>query len=362
VLTNQRQELFGDQSAQVEEESCRKSLKSSEEQLQHLQLEQKQLTAQKEALNENILKADTAFVTHQAKQQQRQEELHTQLARMGFSTIESAVAGILSEEAYKILTKQWDLLKTEQTSILQSVKDLGALYSELVKKRHSDKSEGELNNSIAETDQQISSHGQRIGIITERLHRDKENNLKLADKIKAKETQEKEYHRWKQLSDLIGDATGNTFSKFAQELTLQQVMRLANDHLKRLSDRYLIKHVKQDNLDELFIMDTFHGNAERSVKTLSGGESFLVSLSLALGLSDLAGKNTMIGSLFIDEGFGTLDQNTLDVALSSLEKLQNETNRTIGIISHVPALKERVTTQIELIKDASGYSQLMVRS
>jgi len=151
------------------------------------------------------------------------------------------------------------------------------------------------------------------------------------------------------------------FSKFAQELTLQQVLRLANNHLKRLSDRYLIKHVRQNNLDELFIIDTFHGNAERSVKTLSGGESFLVSLSLALGLSDLAGKNTMIGSLFIDEGFGTLDQNTLDVALSSLEKLQNETNRTIGIISHVPALKERVTTQIELVQDASGYSSLTVR-
>jgi len=362
VLTKQRQELFGDQSAQVAEESCRNSLKSSEALFQQQQLVQKQLTAQTEALQKNVLKVNTAFVTQERHQQHRQDELLKQLAPLGFLSIESARANIISESGYKALIAQWEQLKTAQTSILQSVKDLTAQHSELVEKKQSDKEESELNSSIAEMDLKISSHGQRIGIITERLHRDTENNLKLADKIKAKEKQEKEYHRWKQLSDLIGDATGNTFSKFAQELTLQQVMRLANVHLKRLSDRYLIKHVKQDNLDELFIMDTFHGNAERSVKTLSGGESFLVSLSLALGLSDLAGKNTMIGSLFIDEGFGTLDQSTLDVALSSLEKLQNETNRTIGIISHVPALKERVTTQIELVKDASGYSSLNIRS
>jgi exonuclease SbcC len=86
-----------------------------------------------------------------------------------------------------------------------------------------------------------------------------------------------------------------------------------------------------------------------------------VSLALALGLSDLAGNKTRIESLFIDEGFGTLDQETLDTALSALEKLQHETNRTIGIISHVEALKDRITTQIELMKDASGNSKLLVR-
>jgi len=362
ALTKQRQDLFGDQSVQSAEEQARKQLKSSEELLQRGMLEQKQLTARREALEVNIVKEKEAFTTLHANQQLLQEQLRTQLAKLGFPTIEQAAAHILSEETHQHLTEQWELLKNSQTSIRQSVNDLTAQYTGLTKEKQSDQSESELNTSIFGQDQQITAQGQRIGIITERLHRDQENTRKLADKIKGKEQQEMEYHRWKQLSDLIGDATGNTFSKFAQELTLQQVMRLANEHLKRLSDRYLIKHVKQENMDELFIVDTYHGNAERSVKTLSGGESFLVSLSLALGLSDLAGKNTLIGSLFIDEGFGTLDQNTLDVALSSLEKLQNETNRTIGIISHVPALKERVTTQIELVKDASGYSTLVIRS
>ena len=196
--------------------------------------------------------------------------------------------------------------------------------------------------------------------LKEKLNIDTQNKQKQKERLILIDKQTQEFNRWNELSMLIGDATGNKFSKYAQELTLKQVLNLANKHLKLLSDRYKIKHVKTDNLDDLFVVDFYHGNAERSVQTLSGGESFLVSLSLALGLSDMAGQNTVIGSLFIDEGFGTLDQDTLDVALSALEKLQSETNRTIGIISHVPALKERVTTQIELKKDASGYSTLQI--
>jgi exonuclease SbcC len=94
---------------------------------------------------------------------------------------------------------------------------------------------------------------------------------------------------------------------------------------------------------------------------LSGGESFLVSLSLALGLSDLAGNKTQINSLFIDEGFGTLDAETLDVAISALENLQ-ASGKMIGIISHVEALKERIGTQIEVSKQPGGYSKIIVKS
>jgi exonuclease SbcC len=102
------------------------------------------------------------------------------------------------------------------------------------------------------------------------------------------------------------------------------------------------------------------GGMRRSVKTLSGGETFLMSLALALGLSDLASKNVEINSLFIDEGFGTLDPETLDVTLDTLERLQAESNKTIGIISHVSTLKERIQTQIVLDRNAQGYSQLKV--
>ena len=93
--------------------------------------------------------------------------------------------------------------------------------------------------------------------------------------------------------------------------------------------------------------------------TLSGGETFLISLALALGLSDLAGRNVQIHSLFIDEGFGSLDENSLDLALSTLENLQSS-GKTIGIISHVKLLKERIGTQLQVQKQSSGFSTLQV--
>ena len=97
------------------------------------------------------------------------------------------------------------------------------------------------------------------------------------------------------------------------------------------------------------------------MRTLSGGETFIVSLALALALSDLASKNVKIESLYIDEGFGSLDPEALDVAISTLEQLQVESNKTIGIISHVDSLKERIETQIQLEKNSSGFSKIIIK-
>ena len=160
------------------------------------------------------------------------------------------------------------------------------------------------------------------------------------------------------LKDIIGSADGKVFRAFAQGLTLKKLTELANRHLLQLNGRYLI-HKPNDKDLALEIIDQHHANNIRSIHTLSGGESFLVSLALALGLSDLAGRNTQIKSLFIDEGFGTLDESALDLAITTLENLQSIGKR-IGVISHVHALKERITTQIQVQKKGSGFSDLVI--
>jgi len=134
----------------------------------------------------------------------------------------------------------------------------------------------------------------------------------------------------------------------------------------RLTDRYqlLIREqgdaTQDKNLDQLMVIDQYQGDLLRSVETLSGGESFLVSMALALGLSDLAARNIKINSLFIDEGFGSLDPDTLDMAITTLEKLQAEDGKTIGIISHVDTLKERIVCQVKVNKGGNGYSSIEV--
>jgi exonuclease SbcC len=160
------------------------------------------------------------------------------------------------------------------------------------------------------------------------------------------------------LAELIGSADGKKFSEFAQGLTLTRLTELANRHLNRLTDRYRITRNPQEYLD-LLVVDHYQADSTRSMNSLSGGESFLVSLALALGLSELAGHKTQIETLFIDEGFGTLDADALEVALTALEILQG-TGKMIGIISHVEALKERVSTQINVRKGVGGISTLRV--
>ncbi|MBS7780675.1 AAA family ATPase [Acidovorax sp. CCYZU-2555] len=164
---------------------------------------------------------------------------------------------------------------------------------------------------------------------------------------------------WQHLDGLIGSAKGDKFRKFAQGLTLDHLLNLANRHLLRLHGRYLLVR-KPTGALEMDIVDSWQGDVARDTRTLSGGESFLVSLALALALSDLVSRKTSIDSLFLDEGFGTLDGDTLEVALTALDAL-NASGKMIGIISHVEALKQRIPAQIRVEKGGGvGYSKLVI--
>lgn len=159
------------------------------------------------------------------------------------------------------------------------------------------------------------------------------------------------------LNGLIGAADGAKFRKFAQGLTLSHLVYLANQQLNRLHGRYQLQRQANDNL-ALEVVDTWQADGVRDTKTLSGGESFLVSLALALALSDLVSAKTSIDSLFLDEGFGTLDNDTLEVALDALDNL-NASGKMVGVISHVDALKERISVQMKVKKQSGlGISEL----
>lgn len=162
--------------------------------------------------------------------------------------------------------------------------------------------------------------------------------------------------RWSRLSSLIGSADGSKFRSFAQNITLRRLTALANEHLARLHSRYKLQ--TWPNM-ELVIEDLDMGGEIRSTRSLSGGEGFLVSMALALGLSDMAGKQTRIGSLFIDEGFGTLDSETLQAVVSVLEELRQQ-GRMVGIISHVDSLARQLGASIQISPLGNGRSSLKV--
>jgi exonuclease SbcC len=160
------------------------------------------------------------------------------------------------------------------------------------------------------------------------------------------------------LGEVIGSHDGKLFRSFAQSLTLDGLLAVANSHLEELAPRYQLERVPKHDL-ELQVIDRDLGNEIRSVQSLSGGESFLVSLALALGLSSMSAHDVRVRTLLIDEGFGTLDPATLDSALAVLDALQ-ATGRQVGVISHVPALVERVGAHVRVSPRGGGRSEVVV--
>ena len=242
------------------------------------------------------------------------------------------------------------------------------LHEDTIHKLHEHKKEelkeikqsDEVIQELQELQSKIDELQENIGALSQTLKRSEEDSQKHKEKIQDLEKKKEAFKVWVKLNEMIGSADGNKFAKFAQGITLDQLISLANNHLILLSSRYeLQRSVEQKQILEIEVIDSFQGNTVRPVSTLSGGESFIVSLSLALGLSELASQKIAIDSLFLDEGFGTLDVDSLETALNALNLLQSR-GKMVGVISHVEALKERIPLQIKVEPRGDGTSFLEI--
>ena len=205
--------------------------------------------------------------------------------------------------------------------------------------------------------QRLKTHVQTQGEIRHLLVSDQQKREQQTELFTKIDLARRDYDDITHLHSLIGSQKGDKFRRFAQGLTLDHLVYLANRQLDRLHGRYLLQRKESEAL-ELQVLDTWQGDNVRDTKTLSGGEGFLVSLALALALSDLVSHKTSIESLFLDEGFGTLDSETLDTALNALDSL-NASGKMIGVISHIEAMKERIPVQIKVQKmNGLGISRL----
>jgi exonuclease SbcC len=165
-----------------------------------------------------------------------------------------------------------------------------------------------------------------------------------------------------QLSELeeslrLSEANGMAFRRQVQMKMIAQLLSQTNKMLEKISGRYYLRQVPTEQGLALEIEDTLQQNTRRLPKSLSGGETFVISLALALGLSELANNGKAVDSLFLDEGFGSLDAEVLNTVVNTLQSLQTH-GKTIGVISHVDAVKKRIKTRIEMVKKPNGLSQL----
>jgi exonuclease SbcC len=279
------------------------------------------------------------------------------LHRVGFSTEEEFIAVQVPEDEFNRLCSLEEDLRRENERINSGLREKEVRLSQEMTQQRDERTLIELETGLTECDTRIGDLNRETGIIQEKLRQDRERRCQKEDLLLQYSNQDLEYTRWQALHELIGSADGKKFRIFAQGLTFDILIAHANHHLRRMSDRYLLIRSEKSPL-ELDIMDNYQAGEIRSTRNLSGGESFIVSLALALGLSGIASHNVRIDSLFLDEGFGTLDEDTLQTALETLSGLQRE-GKMIGVISHVPALRERIPTHIRVERTSGGRSRLI---
>jgi exonuclease SbcC len=283
--------------------------------------------------------------------------LYSQIKESDFKSRKDIENALLTKEDKQKYTKNKERIKEVQFK-LNTLKEVNSKAKEdLNRSKNFEKSEVESRLALDEGRVRKDGFLTEKGKIAEAFRKNKEirdRNIEIYKKIDA---QQEICGVWKELFKIIGNSK-DAFNTYVQRLTLKHLLDLANVHLYKLNKRYSLKMEEAYKPKEELnfnLIDHYQTDQARLVDTSSGGEKFIISLALALGLSDLASKNVKIDSLFIDEGFGTLDANTLETVISTLETLQSQ-GKMIGIISHVENLKERITTQIQITKKSNGVS------
>ena len=316
------------------------------------------LNSRNESLNAQIIELNQKQINDNTKLEEIIENFNKALVENSFTPKEEFEKALLPKELREELNLMCKTLEGKYNQIQTLKIDTEKKLSEQKELNLTDKELQSLNDELKELQTTIDELQKSIGSLEKELEINASNIKKHEDKIKELEKKKEAFKVWIKLNEMVGSASGDKFAKFAQGITLDQLIYLANKHLQILSPRYELQRSSDSSkLLEIEIIDGFQGDVVRPVSTLSGGESFIVSLSLALGLSALASQKISIDSLFLDEGFGTLDSDSLELALNALNQLQSS-GKMVGVISHVEALKERIPLQIRVMPKGDGTSIL----
>lgn len=258
--------------------------------------------------------------------------------------------------------KDWNAIRREKDEKEKAVASTTALYqsAEKAHQQHLEHQPTQTRDALLAVQQEYQERSQRNELIAAnaRMQNHQEAMKQLGDKAEALNLVTQEKDDWTAITDAIG-ADGKTLRKIAQCYTLSFLIAHANQEIRKFNTRYELQQVKHS----LGIRVIDHDRADdiRDTTSLSGGETFIVSLGLALGLSALSSRNISFENLFIDEGFGTLDPDTLATVIDSLAMLQSSQGKKVGVISHTDTMSERITTQIRIIKNGnSGSSHIEI--
>lgn len=273
-----------------------------------------------------------------------------------FTTQEDFLQALLPPAEVKALQKRQNTYREEHAGLQRLIKDKAERFTATQKQKLTTDTLTTLAPKLLDAKSKAEALKEKIISSQERLKQNERAKAKHNEQAKALQEKRQQLYRWSRLHALIGSSDGKKFRNFAQGLTFEIMVAYANRDLERMDNRYILVRDLEQPLS-LNVIDTYQGGEIRTTINLSGGESFLISLALALGLSRMSSSNIRVDSLFLDEGFGSLDEETLESALDTLANLQEE-NKLIGVISHVAAVQQRIPLQIHISSKTNGRSSV----
>ena len=359
ALILKRKSLFGEKNPEEESKLARKHLEEVRKKHDKLAVENARKTENLRTTREMLDNIKTVLAGKLTEEKELEQKFIDACGRENMSVSDFLQALLPAEELTRLVAVRTNL----DTRTRTLSEDRGKFSSELetLKKEFPADFEAESSRGILEESRKESSQLLLdIGALSGELDNNEKRRQQNLNELKELENMRQRAVVWYDLDKLIGGSGGYIFKRIAQVVTLENLLCCANNILKGMNGRYelILRRQNQQQLLAIDVIDHWQGSEIRPSENLSGGERFQISLSLALGLSSMGGKNNRIDSIFLDEGFGTLDANSLDQALQTLAALQRGENKLIGIISHVQAISDNIASVIEVIPQGGGRSRL----
>ena len=356
ALAAERQALYGDKNPDAEEARLARDLGEAEEAEEQARAVQTQAHKALSALQADMARLEAAIAQRVETLREGERGFADALREKGFADEGDYAGARLDDAARRALADAHARLAREGTELGARLQDRRNRLDQERKRSVSDRPREDLAGKAEALDGDLRALREQIGALLQRLQANTDLRTQRKERLAAIEGQRAECARWDALDQIIGSSDGKKYRNFVQGLTFEIMIGHANRQLRQMTDRYLLIRNEHAPL-ELNVMDHYQAGEIRSTKNLSGGESFLVSLALALGLSQMASRNVRVDSLFLDEGFGTLDEDALETALQTLAGLRQD-GKLIGVISHVAALQERISARIQVAPQTGGRSVL----
>ncbi len=352
-LKKKRTALFGNKSVDEEEKAEKVRISKAEKEITDFSEKEKEISTKLSRVTGIINSLSDSITKREKEIKESDRSFAEKLKENGFDSEESMKKAILGTEKIKAMKANEDIVNNNFIKASQSLEDAKKYLDKHRQEQTSVEPKDEILEKQLTIKAKIDEIRTRLTEINNTLAINEQNKNDYDKLLKSFKAQEAVFARWQRMQEWTGKSDGSDLSVFVQSITFKYLLKLANKHLSQMKDRYKL-HAKEELGFE--IIDSYYAEP-RPDSNISGGEKFLVSLALALGIAEFASKNVRIDSLFLDEGFGSLDNDVLNDVLTCLKREQKN-GKLLGIITHVDAVVQSIDQRIEVTPTTNGHSKI----